>query len=104
MTDSEIRMVCSGVGHTMDNTGERKGRSKDFRMTEKRLCRKCGAELTDVGSERLCPACLLEGGLERGESVAEKPPWAVPLSSRSAQETAVFYSFGDYELLEEISR
>jgi WD40 repeat protein/predicted Ser/Thr protein kinase len=73
-------------------------------MAEKRLCGKCGAELTDVGSERLCPACLLEGGLEMGDSVADKPPWAVPLASRSAQETAVFYSFGDYELLEEIAR
>jgi WD40 repeat protein/predicted Ser/Thr protein kinase len=73
-------------------------------MAEKRLCGKCGAELTDVGPERLCPACLLEGGLDVGESVAEKPPWVVPLASRSARETAVFYSFGDYELLEEIAR
>jgi WD40 repeat protein/predicted Ser/Thr protein kinase len=73
-------------------------------MADKRLCGKCGVELTDVGPERLCPACLLEGGLDMGESVADKPPWAVPRGPSSAQETVVFYSFGDYELLEEVAR
>jgi WD40 repeat protein len=73
-------------------------------MAGKRVCGKCGAELTDVGTERLCPACLLEGGLDAGESSVDKPPWAVPGASCSAQETAVFHAFGDYELLEEIAR
>jgi WD40 repeat protein/serine/threonine protein kinase len=73
-------------------------------MADKRLCGKCGVELTDVGPERLCPACLLEGGLAAGGSVADAPPWAVALASRPAQGTTVFYSFGDYELLEEIAR
>ncbi len=73
-------------------------------MADKRLCGKCGAELTEVGTERLCPACLLEGGLDADESVADQPPWAAPRASRSTQETAVFHSFGDYELLEEIAR
>jgi WD40 repeat protein len=73
-------------------------------MAGKRVCGKCGAELTDVGTERLCPGCLLEGGLDSGESVADKPPWAAPGASRSGLETAVFHSFGDYELLEEIAR
>jgi WD40 repeat protein len=73
-------------------------------MIDHRRCGKCGAELTDVGSERLCPACLLEGGLGASGSMADKPPWAVPLASRSAQGTTVFHAFGDYELLEEIAR
>jgi WD40 repeat protein/predicted Ser/Thr protein kinase len=73
-------------------------------MADKRLCGKCGAELTDVGPERLCPACLLEGGLNTSGSVADQPPWVLPRPSSSAQERAVFYSFGDYELLEEIAR
>ncbi len=73
-------------------------------MTDKQLCGRCGAELTDVGPGRLCPACLLEGGLGTGESVTDQPPWAAPLVSRSAQETAAYYCFGDYELLEEIAR
>ena len=73
-------------------------------MADKRLCGKCGAELTDVGPERLCPVCLLEGGLNTSGSVADQPPWVLPRPSSSAQETAVFYSFGDYELLEEIAR
>ena len=73
-------------------------------MASNRVCGRCGVELTNVGTERLCPACLLEGGLDAGESVAGKPPWMAPLASRSAQETAILYSFGDYELLEEIAR
>jgi WD40 repeat protein len=73
-------------------------------MADKRLCGKCGAELTEVGSDRLCPACLLEGGLDASGSVADRPPWALPCISSSAQETLAFYSFGDYELLEEIAR
>lgn len=73
-------------------------------MAVKRVCGKCGAELTEVGAEQLCPGCLLEGGLPIGESLTDKPPWAAPPASRSAQETVAFYSFGDYELLEEIAR
>jgi WD40 repeat protein len=74
-------------------------------MADKRLCGKCGVELTDVGPERLCPACLLEGGLDASGSVADKPPWAAPRAPSSAQETmAFYYSFGDYELLEQIAR
>jgi eukaryotic-like serine/threonine-protein kinase len=73
-------------------------------MAGKRLCGKCGAELAEVGAEQLCPACLLEDGLDAGESVTDQPPWAMPGASRSVLETAVFHSFGDYELLEEIAR
>jgi WD40 repeat protein/predicted Ser/Thr protein kinase len=82
-------------------------------MTSKRLCGKCGAELTGVGSEQLCPGCLLEDGLgaataalpadsaaietvrlDAGQGGPEHPP-----TGTSAQR-----SFGDYELLEEIGR
>src|SRR3546814_4995990 len=31
-------------------------------MANVRMCGKCGAELTGVGAEQLCPGCLLEGG------------------------------------------
>ncbi|MCX5645900.1 MAG: serine/threonine-protein kinase, partial [Phycisphaerae bacterium] len=72
-------------------------------MAGKRVCGKCGAELTEVGPERLCPACLLEGGLGEGSAVTGRPTEAVLPVSDSAPETAVT-SFGDYELLEEIGR
>jgi WD40 repeat protein/predicted Ser/Thr protein kinase len=72
-------------------------------MTGKRVCGKCGAELTDVGAERLCPACLLEGGLDAGSAVTGRPTEAAVPVSDSVPETAVT-SFGDYELLGEIGR
>jgi len=72
-------------------------------MAGNRVCGKCGAELTDVGTERLCPACLLEGGLNEGSAVTGQPTLAAPSVSDSAPATAVT-SFGDYELLEEIGR
>jgi WD40 repeat protein/predicted Ser/Thr protein kinase len=72
-------------------------------MADKRLCGKCGAELTDVGAERLCPACLLEGGLDAGSAATGKPTLPASSVSDSAPTTAPA-SFGDYELLEEIGR
>jgi len=72
-------------------------------MAGDRVCGKCGAELTDVGTERLCPACVLEGGLDEGSLAAGQPTLAAPSVSDSAPGTAPT-SFGDYELLEEIGR
>ena len=82
-------------------------------MTSKRVCGKCGAELTGVGAEQLCPGCLLEDGLgaapaslpadsaaietlrpNSGQGGPEHPPTGMP----------ALRSFGDYELLEEIGR
>jgi len=52
-------------------------------MADKRLCGRCGAELTEVGTEPLCPACLLEGGLDEGSAVTGKPTLAAPSVSDS---------------------
>jgi serine/threonine protein kinase len=56
-----------------------------------------------VSSVRLCPACLLEGGLTEGSVVTGKPTLGAPSISDSAPEAAQT-SFGDYELLEQIGR
>lgn len=72
--------------------------------TNKRVCGKCGAELTGVGAEQLCPGCLLEGGLAPvldREPTADQPATRNP---QSAIESAFPRPFGDYELLEEIAR
>jgi eukaryotic-like serine/threonine-protein kinase len=82
-------------------------------MTSKRVCGKCGAVLTGVGAELLCPGCLLEDGLgaapaplpadsavietvrlDSAQGASEHPPTGMP----------ALRSFGDYELLEEVGR
>jgi WD40 repeat protein len=68
-------------------------------MSDKRLCSKCGAELTAVAQEQLCPACLLEAGLEAGHDSSET------LSVGGVGQPSSFpRTFGDYELSEEIAR
>jgi serine/threonine protein kinase len=73
-------------------------------MEAKRVCGKCGAELTGVGAEALCPGCLLEGGLalslesETLDGPSEIAPRKSPLTPAFPR------CFGDYELLEEIAR
>ena len=52
-TEPEIRAVFCRFHHRMDSVGEGEARSKELRMADKRLCGKCGAELTEVGTERL---------------------------------------------------
>lgn len=95
-------------------------------MTSKRVCGKCGVELTAVGTEQLCPACLLEGGLAAaaGEAVALESTDDFPQpkeeaarrgngtvrfpqagsGGRSQSAAITGHKFGDYELLEEIAR
>jgi WD40 repeat protein/predicted Ser/Thr protein kinase len=73
-------------------------------MDTKRVCGKCGAELTGVGTELLCPGCLLEGGLDGGATRPGEPGQAALPRSQAALESAFPRSFGDYELLEEIGR
>ena len=70
-------------------------------MASKRVCGKCGAELTDVGAEQLCPGCLLEVGLDA--SLDSSQPSLIGLARQSPIERPFPRSFGDYELLEEIA-
>jgi len=73
-------------------------------MDIKRVCGKCGAELTGVGAELLCPGCLLEGGLDGGATRPGEPGQAALPRSPAALDSAFPRCFGDYELLEEIGR
>ncbi len=47
-------------------------------MTEKRLCPKCGAELSPGAAQGLCPKCLLDAGLGSRATTAEAHSHAVP--------------------------
>jgi WD40 repeat protein/predicted Ser/Thr protein kinase len=71
-------------------------------MADKRVCWKCGAQLSDVGAEQLCPGCLLEAGLEASRDGFET--LSSNLGGQSPIEPPFPRSFGDYELLEEIAR
>ena len=81
------------------------------------VCGRCGAKISGDSTPGVCPACLLESGLDQidgepavegdGESASPKtmkafgehvPP---PLARRSA---TILSDFGDYELLEEVGR
>jgi WD40 repeat protein/serine/threonine protein kinase len=70
-------------------------------MASKRVCGKCGAELTDLGAEQLCPGCLLETGLDSIPDSSEL--LSVDAAGQSPIETSFPRAFGDYELLEEIA-
>ncbi len=72
-------------------------------MAGNRICWKCGTELAAMGTDRLCPACLLKDGLEEGSEVKGKPTEPTLSVSDSVPPTAPT-CFGDYELLEEIGR
>ena len=68
------------------------------------VCGKCGAELTGVGSEQLCPGCLLEGGLD-GALEIHPTSARTEIANRQSPTTDAFpRRFGDYELLAEIAR
>jgi serine/threonine protein kinase len=43
-------------------------------MTEKRLCPKCGAELSTDAAQGLCPKCLFDAGFESRTGVTEQAP------------------------------
>jgi len=70
------------------------------------LCPDCGAELLPDAPEGLCKRCLLLAGLACSPEVSETTVGDVAgLLATPAPALAVkFYSFGDYELIEEIAR
>jgi len=52
-------------------------------MTDKRLCPKCGAELSADAAQGLCPKCLLDAGLESEAGVAPTGPFVTPSQAAS---------------------
>lgn len=67
-------------------------------MPDRRTCPSCGTSISDGAPEELCPACLIRTALELLGS-AESPQSTPVVSS-----TALPRRYGDYELIEEISR
>src|SRR5438309_3693931 len=100
--------------------GER-GRDSPIMTRVPEVCRKCGAEIFADAPEGLCTACLFETGLDLlvHEPVAEGDLSAVasakaddpgpdpvpsPNRNKKSNRAKTLADFGDYELLEEISR
>ena len=76
-------------------------------MQSDHRCARCAAPLTPVGGGVLCPACLLEAGLE--PPAPDRPLSAGTVfgeteSAPVATGVGEARMFGDYELLEEIAR
>jgi len=97
-----------------------------------KVCKRCGAKISDEVRREVCPACLLETGLDAfdGDSVAEGHSSAIALRAFAAAKpgsakaddsgrldglsvidgkkalraTKILSDFGDYELLEEVGR
>ncbi len=68
-------------------------------MAEDRVCARCGTVLKAYAGGRLCPTCLLHGGLEAGADLAPAEE-----ASPAARPVSLPHAFGDYELLEVIAR
>src|SRR5437762_499164 len=76
-----------------------------------KLCAKCGAKIPSAAPRGVCPACLLETGLDlftddpvAGVDDPGPPGEPLPEIRKKSDRTKVFADFGDYELLEEIGR
>src|SRR5437667_63192 len=76
-----------------------------------KLCAKCGAKISSDAPRGVCPACLLETGLDlftddpvAGVDDPGPPGEPLPERRKKSDRTKVFADFGDYELLEEIGR
>src|ERR1043166_7288465 len=76
------------------------------RMLAPKRCSSCGAEIPPDAPGGLCAACLLAPGLEpTAPPEPLEPADLMPILVKPAPPLAVkFYSFGDYELLEEVAR
>jgi len=76
------------------------------------VCGRCGAKISGDATQSVCPACLLEHGLDllEDESVAgvAEPGRAEGLRAadrkKTTQSSRMLADFGDYALLEEIGR
>jgi len=76
------------------------------------VCGRCGAKISGDATQRVCPACLLEHGLDllEDESVAgvADPGRAERVRAadrkKTTQSARMLADFGDYALLEEIGR
>src|SRR5439155_14009025 len=78
-------------------------RSNDFDVPAVKTCARCGAKLSGDGPGGSCPACLL--GLAFDSSAAANDADSTPIANRKTQNAnRTIRYFGDYELLEEISR
>src|SRR5262245_34193176 len=62
-------------------------------MTEIGICSECGRPLDLDAADGFCPACMLAGALQLGET-----------QSSELKEQTAGKRFGDYELLDEIAR
>src|SRR5436190_10568579 len=76
-----------------------------------KLCAKCGAKISSDAPRGVCPACLLETGLDlftddpvAGVDDPGPPGEPLPQRRKKSDRAKVFADFGDYELLEEIGR
>ena len=64
-----------------------------------RVCGRCGAKISSDATRDVCPACLLESGLDLPDTNSTDSH-----EVRKAQIRNALGDFGDYELLEEIGR
>src|SRR5258708_31177802 len=74
--------------------------------TVSNVCGRCGARITAVVAQGVCPACLLETGLgllyDEDENTTDQEP--MPRRKHGMSPVKMLADFGDYELLEEIGR
>jgi len=74
-------------------------------MAGPKRCPGCGVPLVGAQGKGVCVHCLLRATLDQPGLATQGAPDLTPILLRPASPAAVkFYSFGDYELLEEIAR
>jgi len=73
-------------------------------MADRRICVRCGTALKGYAGARLCPSCLLRGGLTENDPSVQVGAQGCGVNSPAAQQASLPHSFGDYELLEVVAR